>query len=266
MKTTILSCATVLFAAVQTNATILTGPVSNPANNHEYFLIAPESWTLAEAEAERLGGTLAVVKTAAEQEWICSKVGWYDGTRRGFWIGLHRDWNGAPLHWVTDTPWDYSNWFDGEPSNSNGNENAVHVRGGDDKPSTWNDLAENNSMCAVVEVPGKSSPRSVSEKEKALVGEWYNNGDPNQVCQITATDKMIFAIDQNTDASRMIYTPEGFLFSPKWKQHVDISDGKLLWSKGNWWSRKPVAFKAVDALPKAEADKTETGRLHIIPD
>jgi hypothetical protein len=249
MKTIALcsGAAMFLFAAIQTNADIIIGPITNPDNGHEYFLLASESWPMAEAEAERLGGTLAVIKNAAEQEWICSKIGWFDGTRRNFWIGLHRDWSNGPVHWVTDAPMDYSNWQEGQPDNTGGNENAVHIRGGDDKPGTWNDWTENNSLCAVVEVPGKSNPKSISEKEKSLVGTWYDNGDPEQPCWIAQADNLIFFVDQNKDASRAIYTPEGFLFSPKWKQHAEIVGDKILWSKGNWWSRKPVGYKNEEA-------------------
>jgi hypothetical protein len=264
MKTIFASCsaAFLLLAAIQSRAGILAGPITNPANGHDYYLLTPNTWSASETEAETLGGTLVVIRNAAELEWICSKVGWFDGTHRGFWIGLHRDWNGAPLHWVTDAPMDYSNWLDGQPDNAGGNESAVHVRGGDDKlGTTWNDLAENNSLCSVVEVPGKSNPKSFSEKEKSLVGTWYDNGDPERPCWIARADNLIFFIDQNKDASRAIYTPEGFLFSPKWKQHAEIVGDKILWSKGNWWSRKPSEYKAGETSSDAKLPKHSSGSL-----
>ena len=83
----------------------------------------------------------------------------------------------------------------------------------------------------------------LTDREKSLVGSWYNNGDPDQPCSIAGTDKLLFAIDQNRDASRIIDTPEGFLYMPGWKQHAVLLEDKILWSRGNWWSRKPVGFK-----------------------
>jgi len=91
-------------------------------------------------------------------------------------------------------------------------------------------------------VPGKSNEKALTGQEKSMVGTWYNNGDPDQPCCIASTVNLLFAIDQNKDASRVIYTTEGFLFFPKWKQHAEIVEDKILWSRGNWWSRKPVDF------------------------
>jgi len=48
------------------HASILTGPVVNPANGHVYYLLSQNTWSNAEAEAVALGGHLATIRNAAE--------------------------------------------------------------------------------------------------------------------------------------------------------------------------------------------------------
>lgn len=252
-------------AAVHACAAVITGPVTNPGNGHDYYLLTPNTWSASEAEAEKLGGTLAVIKNDAEQEWVFSKFGAYGGTNRNLWIGLHRQWPGGPFAWVTDNRVAYVNWSDGEPNNRGGIENCVHIIS-PVKPYTtaipgkWNDLPDAGMLddgsipFGVVEVPGKSNEQALTAREKSMIGDWYNNGDPEQPCCIAGTGNQLFAINENKDASRIIDTPEGFLFSPKWKQHMVLVEDKILWSRGNWWSRKPVKFK----MP-AESSDNDTG-------
>jgi hypothetical protein len=225
-------------------AEVLAGPIINPSNGHEYYLLSPNTWQAAETEAEGLGGTLAVIKNADEQKWVYVRFGNDDGKERNLWIGLHRQWQGGPFAWMTDEKVDYVNWAAGQPDNNGGIEDCVHMWG-DNHDGFWNDAAGATMLCAVVEMPGKADEHVLSAREKSLVGVWYNNGDPDQRCCIAGTDKFLFAIDQNTDASRIIDTPEGFLFSHKWKQHMVLLEDKILWSRGNWWSREPVKFKMV---------------------
>jgi len=47
MKTIIASCsaALLLLAAIQSRAGIIAGPITNPANGHEYYLLTPNTWT-----------------------------------------------------------------------------------------------------------------------------------------------------------------------------------------------------------------------------
>ena len=228
------------FVTQRTQASILAGPITNPANGHEYFLLTPDTWSASEAEAEQLGGTLAIIKNAAEQEWVFSQFGNYADTNRSLWLGRARSWQNAPFASVTDDKVAYYNWDTGQPDNAGGREFYVQML----TTGKWNDNIDTaNPVCGVVEVPGKSNPKTLSAREKSFIGDWYNNGDPEQPCSIAATGNLLFAVDQNRDASRIIDTPEGFLFSPKWKQHIVVLDDRILWSKGNWWSREPVKFK-----------------------
>ena len=227
MKTTIAVCgaAIILFAVTfRAGAEIIAGPITNPANGHDYYLLSQNSWTASEAEAEQLGGTLVVINNADEEEWVFSTFGSYGGTNRHLWIGLHRQWQGGPFAWVTDEKLDFTHWCNGEPDNGGGVESYVHMCApnrpfGQPLLGGWNDLADTGAAdgsvpYGVVEVPGKSNEKSLTEKEKSLIGAWYNNGDPDQPCWIAGTDNLLFAIDQNKDASRAVYTTEGLLFLP----------------------------------------------------
>lgn len=104
MKTAIALCgAAILLSAVtfHVGAEIIAGPITNPANGHDYYLLTPNTWTASEAEAEKLGGTLAVIKNAAEQEWVFSKFGAYGGiTNRTLWIGSCKKW--GHFVWITE--------------------------------------------------------------------------------------------------------------------------------------------------------------------
>jgi hypothetical protein len=243
MKTTIaISVTAALLSAVfRLQAGILIGPITNPGNGHDYYLLAQDTWAASEAEAERLGGTLAIIRNSTEQGWVFSTFGNYGGTARTYWIGYHRQWQGGPFVWITDEKVDYVNWNTGEPNHLGGNENCVEVWG--DDHGVWNDTAETLPRYGLAEVPGKSQEKSLTEQEKSLIGTWYNNGDPDQPCCIATTGQLLFGIDQNEDASRIIYTPEGLLFFPKWKQPGEIVEDRILWSRGNWWSRKTSKYK-----------------------
>jgi hypothetical protein len=250
MKTSILflSTAIMLFIGINADAEIIAGPITNPTNGHDFYLLAPNSWKASETEAENLGGTLAVIKNGAEQEWVFSTFSAYGGVNRNLWIGLHRKKPGGSFVWITGGKLDYSNWSAGNPDNAGGVENCVLMyQPKDVQAGKWNDAADtaeaNDPICGVVEVQGNASEKSLSESEKSLIGTWYEHGDSHRPCWVAATDNMFFAIDHDRNTSRFISTPGGALFAVNWEQHADVVKDRILWSKGNWWSRKPVDYK-----------------------
>jgi len=271
-----MAAAVLVVAAVNSHAEIIAGPITNPANGHDYFLLTPDTWSASEAAAEQLGGTLAVIENQAEQDWAFAKFGNFGGTNRSLWLGLRRDFPGGPFRAVTDVRMNYFNWSVGEPSNSGGNENYVQML----DTGKWNDNQDTaNPVCGLVEVPGKADEKTLTVREKSLLGDWYNNGDPNHHCYIVGTENKLFALNENREASRLIATPDGYLFSPIWKQHVTVQGDKLLWTWGNWWSREPVKFKMApeafmdhESVPVIQPSAGEAIKairadtLHIIPD
>ncbi|HXE43282.1 MAG TPA: lectin-like protein [Candidatus Baltobacteraceae bacterium] len=247
MKTITLSCVAALFlgATFHSNAKIISGPIMNPANGHEYYLLDQNNWAASEAEAEKMGGTLAIIRNAAEQEWVFSKFSSADGVNRGLWIGLHKDYSGAPFKWVDGEPVDYVHWGSGQPDNAGNVENSAHMWPSSMFPNgVWNDEGNDGIMWGVVEVPGKSNPKSLSDKERSLIGIWYVSGNAEQPSHITATENQLFGI--NNFASRIILTPDGQLFASNWRVFGEVSSDKILWSNGTWWSRKPAMFETAE--------------------
>jgi len=246
-----LAPALLLAATSPAVAGIVAGPIVNPNNGHDYYLLEPQTWAAAETEAESLGGTLAVIRNAAEAEWVYSKFGAADGTKRDLWIGLHRKVAGGPFFWPDDEPMDYTDWYPGEPNNVGGNENGVEMKCADDHPGAWNDLAGANLLCGVVEVPGEANPETVNWRERALVGDWHVGGRVDRPCYIASTGRWLFAIHRpGNRADRLILTPGKRLFLSGRNVYGEIIKDKILWSDGQWWSRAPAKSEA--------AEKSET--------
>jgi len=247
MKTFFAGIASLLFASLSAHAGILAGPFTNSANGHEYYLLSPSSWNGAEAEAEQLGGTLAIVKNAADERWIFSTFGSYGGvTNRSLWIGLRRDSRGGPFACVTGPAPAYTDWAPGEPDNCGGDERYVHLwSNASASPGHWNDAADDLSLDGsrpngVVEMPGKDD--RLTDPERSLVGTWYLGGNREQPCYITATDNLLFAIRYQSMATRIFYDPGGFVFSMGGRVRAEVMKDKILWSDGTWWSRTPSPF------------------------
>jgi len=134
---------------------IVCGPINNPANNHDYYLLeAGLTGTDAEAYAvNTLGGHLVTVNDTDENEWVRSNVLLCNGAadRRAF-IGLN-DLAVEGVHeWFNGEPVSYTNWSGGEPNNGNGTgeEDYSEMLGN----GLWNDIpvAATATRFALVEV------------------------------------------------------------------------------------------------------------------
>lgn len=276
MKTTIafFGSALMLFVTVfNTQADIIAGPITNPTNGHDYYLLSPNTWTASEAEAESLDGTLAIIKNAKDQKWVFSTFGAYGGTNRDLWIGLHRVGPQRSLEWVTGEKLDYADWAGGQPDDARGVEGYVHMASANRpwgfKPGGWNDarddaIIDGSLPNGVVELPGKAHELSLSKAERALVGNWYEGGNIERPCWIAATDKALFRISNSKMAARLVLHDDRTLFVAKFQNrryaiaednfvppvpyHANPQTGmsgeiiqdKILWSDGTWWSRKPL--------------------------
>jgi Lectin C-type domain len=248
--------------AFHAHSGILAGPILNPANGHEYYLLTPNTWVASETEAERMGGTLAIVSSAGAQEWVFSTFASYGGINRSLWIGLHRTSLGGPFAWMTGTKLDYANWAAGQPDNGGGVENAVQLYApGSAWPGFWNDVPElwnsvDNKPSGVVEVSGKSMAPSLGEVEKSLIGVWYQSGDEDRPCWIAGAENMLFADPSWYWQSRLMWTKEGFLFASNWREHGELVKDKIVWSSGSWWSRQPAAYRNEANPPPKEPART----------
>lgn len=135
-------------------AEIIVGPIVNPANAREYFLLTESSWQDAEAEAVALGGHLATINDSAEQDWVFSTFGSFGGVDRSLWIGLNDAASEGNFVWVSGEAVTYTNWLPGQPDDFGvGRENYVHMlrtgNGYGVAPGFWNDLASPNSSYPV---------------------------------------------------------------------------------------------------------------------
>jgi hypothetical protein len=96
------------------------GPVINPANGHSYYATEDMlTWNESEAWAMSLGGHLVTINDAAENAWIRANFtlqnDWY-------WLGGRDDANTSDkmFEWASGDPWEYANWFPGEPDDNAG--------------------------------------------------------------------------------------------------------------------------------------------------
>ncbi len=120
---------------------IVCGPINNPANNHDYYLLEA-GLTGADAEAyavNTLGGHLVSLSDFDENEWVRTNVLLCNGAadRRAF-IGLNDLATEGAFAWFNGDPVDFANWSGGEPNNGNGTgeEDYTEMLGN----GLWNDI------------------------------------------------------------------------------------------------------------------------------
>src|SRR6185436_10591515 len=107
-----------LFSATATAARspIIAGPITNPANGNVYYLLEQNTWKGSQAEASILGGDLASIQDAAENQWVFDTFSEFGGKKRALWIGLTDAAQTGTYKWVDGMPVTYLNWADGEPN------------------------------------------------------------------------------------------------------------------------------------------------------
>jgi hypothetical protein len=158
----IITLATIAgLGAASVNAQILTSAY-NPATGHTYYLLQKSTWSVAESQAIVLGGHLATINDAAENEWVATTLSNFGGVQRGLWIGLTDQDHEGTFTWVSGDPSTYRNWEVGQPDNGGGSgaENWVNIwpKPGGRNPGTWNDYNGHDDnwfgapFCGVVEV------------------------------------------------------------------------------------------------------------------
>lgn len=118
---------------------VIAGPIVNPANGHEYYLLSRNAWFASQGEASVLGGNLVTINNEAENEWVYSTFANYEGVARGLWIGLNDVMSEGNFVWVSGEPVTYTNWATGEPNNSPGEEDFAHIGSPRFRGPRWND-------------------------------------------------------------------------------------------------------------------------------
>jgi hypothetical protein len=125
-QSVVIGIAFLFMARMVSAAAPVAGPILNPANGHEYYLLGPDTWGGDETSAQALGGTLATVRSSQENTWIYTTF--TPASKGNLWIGLYdptQDTTPGPAHaanfvWASGEQSAYRNWASGEPSNSGG--------------------------------------------------------------------------------------------------------------------------------------------------
>src|SRR4029079_990209 len=148
-------------------AAILAGPLTNAANAHTYYLLSSNTWTASEAEAVGLGGHLATINDAAENQWVLNTFFPLTGSfYASLWIGLNDAANEGQFGWASGEPVTFTYWYPGEPNNCDGEDFAT-IRHPSEVPPTgaWNDLSDTSGLetpnaptFGVVELPSDPTP------------------------------------------------------------------------------------------------------------
>ena len=148
--------------ALVTNLVITAGPFLSAVNSHYYYLLATTNLTTSEYWAEQLGGHLATVRNANEENWIYDRFANYGGRNRNLWIGFTN--SGAGTGWLSgETNLNYYNWRNDQPLNPDGTRNYTGIMGVTNNPAGQWVLTDNrgfifgsavtNYFYGVVEVP-----------------------------------------------------------------------------------------------------------------
>jgi hypothetical protein len=111
--------------------------VTNPVNGHAYQFVrlrGEVSWHDARAAAEERGGYLMTITDPIESD---IATAFLDGMGAEAWLGGTDEAVEGVWTWVTGEPWDYTNWYPGEPNAAYENEDYLlcqYATGG-----AWND-------------------------------------------------------------------------------------------------------------------------------
>lgn len=131
--------------------------ITNPHNQHQYFLTDEISWEEAEKFAKKMGGNLVTINDEKENKWLVETFVKPD--TNFLWIGINDQENEGEFIWVSGEKSDYYNWAKNEPNNN-------LAQGGEDfgvlnglanpfnRPEgTWSDAPFNAKLKAIVEIP-----------------------------------------------------------------------------------------------------------------
>ena len=125
-------------------------------------------WSDARRTCQNLGGDLAIIRTAGENNFILGLVKKQKTiTTWGVWLGLNRK-SDNKFYWIDGTPLkgNYSPWGSGEPNNMYNNEYCSNMFGTRSRAGKWNDL-----WCTLKENQLKYSPSILCQKK----ANWSND-------------------------------------------------------------------------------------------
>jgi hypothetical protein len=137
-------------------------PIVWAVNGNSYELITSEgglTWGEAKQAAEDLGGHLATITSAAENDFIVAELGI---GLNPYWLGgFQQAGSGEPAvdwQWVTGEAFSFTNWANGEPNNLNNEDALAFAFWSGATAGQWNDaptafLYSNGGFVVEYEVP-----------------------------------------------------------------------------------------------------------------
>lgn len=121
------------------HASALSPVFVSPVNGHRYILLESSTWSSSENEAVALGGHLATVRSAAEENWIFNTFGRYGGQSRLLWIGLTDQFVEDKFVWISGEPVVFNGWAPGEPNSLPAEDFTAIYYPGHSTQNQWND-------------------------------------------------------------------------------------------------------------------------------
>ncbi|MDO4562716.1 MAG: lectin-like protein [Clostridia bacterium] len=119
------------------NFTVCSPYVSKGDFDGKTYLLFDESLSWAEANdyCKNLGGHLATVNSSEENTFLQNFI--QRGSKTGYWIGGTDAEQEGVWKWITGEPFNYTDWYNGNPNNTNGTEHYLELR--KDYGNKWND-------------------------------------------------------------------------------------------------------------------------------
>ena len=164
-------------------ALAIEGVLQSPVNGHWYKRYSEVvTWQQARAHAAALGGHLATVTSAAEDQWIAANL-----SPGAAWLGATDEAKEGTWAWVTGEPWAYANWQPGQPDDDGGSGDYLEYQAGSAK---WYDAPANDPNGYLVEweddpngIPPPDAPAAPSDLVVSvspggpIVVQWKDNSD-----------------------------------------------------------------------------------------
>jgi subtilisin-like proprotein convertase family protein len=213
-----------------TNLFIRAGPFLDRATEHYYYMLGTTDWLTSEQWAEDLGGHLATVDTADEQNWIFDTFAGYAGKSRNLWIGLTNlsGVSGTATNFVYSSGATnlYFNWLSTQPNDTCRDANYTFMFGNtntyrglwtlaSDFGVTCDDPTNTNVVYGVVEVTNQ-----MTNGVQFWISITTAPGATNII--MTNTGCLFANVVDSTNGSHWIYSAPGLVQSNLF-QHVALT-------------------------------------------
>ncbi|HTX21011.1 MAG TPA: LamG-like jellyroll fold domain-containing protein [Candidatus Aquilonibacter sp.] len=210
-----------------TNFNLVAGPFLDPATEHYYYLLGATNWMISEQWAQSLGGHLATVDTANEENWIYDTFANYAGTNRGaLWIGLNDAANPGTFVYSSGlTNVTYTDWATGQPDECNGNEHYVAIVTATNALSGLWVVADNNGVSCTT--PATNTAYGVVEVDDLQtngVQLWISvTNTPGTTNSLVSSNGCLYAdLVDMSNVTHEIYSAPGLIQSNVY-QHVALT-------------------------------------------